>query len=162
MHGPLAIHDMVLQQRFAPEAVLLEQLDRAALIGRHLRHELLEFPLLGGREHLRQQPPADALAAELRRNQQPNLAHMRRPAERIADEGTGADDRIAILRHETVDEAVFRRLQPGLDDAAMLEIAAEEQQVVLRLRAREALHGIRVLGPEAADGDGQVGHVERS
>ena len=61
--------------------------------------------------------------------QQADLADMRRPAERVADQRGGADHGPGvvgpILRDQTVDPALADRVEPRLDHARVVEVAAK-------------------------------------
>src|SRR5258706_12245999 len=154
-----SIADLVLQQRLGPETQALEQHHRTDLIGGHLRGELFQPALRRDRiDRLEQVAPQPCTAA-LRCYQQADLSDMGAPAERVAHQRSGAHELAILLGDQAVDPAFLDRAEPGLDHARMFQVAAKEQQVMLRQALRKGDHRVAVVRRKAAN---VMAHVDLS
>lgn len=158
MRDAVAAADVIGEPRLTRETQPFEQGDRRRGIGRHRRGQLGEAMRLRDREQSLEQVAAQPLATPSGRDEQADFADMAAPAQRIADQRGGSDDRPVILGDETVDPAFADRLLPRIDDARVAQVAARKQQVMLRQRRGEGEHRVVVGRAETAD---RVAHAGR-
>ena len=124
-----------------------------ALVGRHLRDQLLQPELERLREALLDQHAAEPLAAPGRRDQHAQLADVPGPAQLVGEDRGAADHRRAVARDQARQLAAVERPDPGVDDLRMADVARQEQQVVRRQRRDERDQRIAVGGGHPRDLD---------
>ena len=152
--------NMIAQHRLAAKPGFLEQRDRAALVGCHPRGQLGRTAFARDRHGRLEQRAPQPLAAHRGRDQHAQFSDMRRPAQRIDDDSSRPDDHVVAPRDQAVDLASAEGVGPRLDHTCVLQVAAQEQQIVLGQRLREFGDRDGVSACERADADPATAAVD--